>query len=147
LLLAEIGFGCTTRADVNDFSGVVGSSAKGSNLMKGGGFLERIEDDLRRPPEGAGLAKEAGLLLAMVKSSWLQPSWSPGLSCNQPDLPGDGTDEMVSVGPVVVGIEVVEVVGVDIGVMRVDRVMVAEVELLGTRSSVDRGRAAAAHAE
>jgi len=26
-----------------------GSSAKGSNLMKGGGFLERIEEDLRRP--------------------------------------------------------------------------------------------------
>jgi len=36
--------------------------------MKGGGFLERIEDDLRRPPapEGEGLANEAGLLLAMV---------------------------------------------------------------------------------
>ncbi len=32
-----------------------------------------------------------------------------------------------------------EVVGIDIGVMRVDRVMVAEVELLGARS-VDRGR-------
>jgi hypothetical protein len=47
--------------------------------------------------------------------------------------------QMVSVGPVVVGIEVVEVVGVDIGVVRVDRMMVAEVELLGTRSSVDRG--------
>jgi hypothetical protein len=67
-LLAEIGFGCTTREDGNDFSGPAGSSAKGSNLMKGGGFLERIEDDLRRPPapEGDGLAKEAGLLLAMV---------------------------------------------------------------------------------
>ncbi len=64
LLLAEIGFGCTTRADVNDFSGLVGSSAKGSNLMKGGGFRERIEDDLRRPPDGAGLANEAGLVLA-----------------------------------------------------------------------------------
>jgi len=47
--------------------------------------------------------------------------------------------EMMSIGPVVVGIEVMEVVGVDIGVMRVDRVMVAEVELLGARS-VGRGR-------
>jgi len=64
LLVAEMGFGCTTRADVSDFSGPVGSSAKGSNLMKGGGFLERIEDDLRRPPDGEGLANEAGLDLA-----------------------------------------------------------------------------------
>jgi len=36
--------------------------------MKGGGFLERIEEDLRRPPapEGEGLTKEAGLLLPKV---------------------------------------------------------------------------------
>ena len=36
--------------------------------MKGGGFLERIEEDLRRPPapEGEGLAKDAGLHLAIV---------------------------------------------------------------------------------
>jgi hypothetical protein len=54
LLLAVIGFGCTTRADTNDFSVLVGSSAKGSNLMNGGGFLERIEDDLRRPPAPEG---------------------------------------------------------------------------------------------
>lgn len=62
------GFGCAARADVNAFSGPFGSSAKGSNLMKGGGFLERIEEDLRRPPapEGEGLTKEAGLLLPKV---------------------------------------------------------------------------------
>jgi hypothetical protein len=66
LFLAERGFGWMTRVDARDFSGVVGSSAKGSNLMKGGGCLERMEEDLRRPPEGAGLAKEAGLLLGMV---------------------------------------------------------------------------------
>ena len=58
MLGAERGFVCTS----DDLSGVVGSSAKGSNLMKGGGCLERMEEDLRRPP---GLAK-AGLLLAMV---------------------------------------------------------------------------------
>jgi len=67
-LPAQSSFGCAARAEVNEFSGPVGSSAKGSNLMKGGGFLERIEDDLRRPPapEGEGLAKEVDLLLARV---------------------------------------------------------------------------------
>lgn len=67
-LLAERGLGCAARAEVNAFSGEVGSSAKGSNFMKGGGFLERIEEDRRRPPapEGEGLAKEAGLPLTMV---------------------------------------------------------------------------------
>jgi len=38
--------------------------------------------------------------------------------------------QMVGVGPVVVGIEVVEVVSVDMRIMRVDRVVVGEVELL-----------------
>lgn len=36
---------------------VVGSSAKGSNLMKGGGALERIEDERRRPPAHIGPTK------------------------------------------------------------------------------------------
>lgn len=66
--MVERGFGCAARADANNFSGPLVSSAKGSNLMKGGGFLERIEEDLRRPPapEGEGLTKEAGLLLVGV---------------------------------------------------------------------------------
>jgi hypothetical protein len=35
----------------------VGSSAKGSNLINGGGALERIEDERRRPPAPDGLTK------------------------------------------------------------------------------------------
>ena len=46
---------------------------------------------------------------------------------------------MESIGPVVVGIVVMEVVGVDIGVVGVDGVVVVEVELLRTGSSVDGG--------
>jgi hypothetical protein len=49
-----------------------GSSAKGSNLMKGGGFLDLIEDERRRPPPtpadpaGEGPAKEDALFLAVI---------------------------------------------------------------------------------
>lgn len=72
----ERDFGCAARVDVNDLSGVAGSSAKGSNLMmKGGGFLERIEEDLRRPPapEGEGLAKEGGFVRTIVDVVEIEP--------------------------------------------------------------------------
>lgn len=45
-------------------TGARGSSANGSNLMNGGGFLLRIEDDLLRPPapEALGIGLEVGEL-------------------------------------------------------------------------------------